>query len=412
MKFCLLGKKLPYSFSKEIHTLNGFDYDLCEVEEENLFSFVKSNGYDGYNVTIPYKESIIKYLDVISSEARKIGSVNTVKKVGGKLFGYNTDVFGMEYALKRKGVNAKNKIVAIAGSGGTYKTAYYLFNKLGAKSVNCVSRNGEINYENCYEKAGETEIFVNATPVGTYPDFDKKVIELSRFNKLEFVFDCVYNPIKTEILFEAEKLKIPYTNGLPMLVFQAIKSESIWTGDESLIASGDKILKKVYKDKGNIVLFGMPSCGKTTIGRYIAEKLNRKFIDTDDLIYKKTGSFPAAIIEEKGEDIFRKVESSVINEIAGETGAVIALGGGAVKNQQNIKNCKRNGVLIYIKRDLELLTGEGRPLSQKIGIKALYEQRKDLYEMSKDISVTNDTTIEKCGDEVIKQYENTCNKRC
>ena len=410
MKYCLLGRKLPYSFSSVIHKISGLEYELKEVEPYKLKDFVLSGEYDGFNVTIPYKTDVMPYLDEVSEKARAIGSVNTVLLKDGKRCGYNTDYYGLKYLFDRAGVSIKNKNVLILGSGGTYKTAAHLCKNEGAKSVNYVSRTGEINYANCYEKAKDAEIIINCTPVGTYPDIYSCPVDLSRFNKIEFVADCVYNPIKTKLTVSAQKLGIKNSNGLPMLVYQALLSEEIWTGEKKTDLA-QEILKELIREKSNIVLYGMPSSGKTTIGKFVADLLNREFIDTDEEIFKKTGRTPSDIINTDGEYFFRNIETEVVKEISSKSGVVIATGGGAVLREENVDALKLNGVLIYLKRDLRLLSKSGRPLTEKFGAEKLYEERKGVYEKIKDIEVKNDKSVKSIAEEIIKGYENISNKR-
>ncbi|MDY6367187.1 MAG: shikimate kinase [Clostridia bacterium] len=409
MKFCLLGRKLPHSYSKIIHEKAGYNYDLVEVEPNDVEKFVKHNSYDGFNVTIPYKQTVMNFLDEISYEAKAIGSVNTVKKVNGKLIGYNTDCYGLDKLFD--GVQVSGKTALVLGSGGTYKTSAYLLNRKGAKKVVCVSRVGEVNYENVAKLFPDAEIIVNCTPVGMFPNVFEKPIDLKLFNKLEFVADCVYNPLRTELTLQAEKLGIKYANGLKMLVHQALKAEEIWTGFSDN-AKADCILKSIYCDKGNIVLYGMPACGKSVIGNEIAQKTGRNFFDTDKMIFEKTGRSPSDIIKEEGETKFRDIETKVVCELATVSGAVISVGGGAMLRSENVRALKLNGKLIYIKRDLNLLSCEDRPLSQKFGVNKLYEERKDIYESVKDGEVTNDEDLSEIAKKVVKEYENSCDKRC
>ena len=410
MKYCLLGRKLPYSYSAIIHKKAGINYELKEVEPENVGDFVLSGEFDGFNITIPYKTAVIEFLDEISEKAKNIGSVNTVVKKDGKLIGYNTDYAGLRYLFDRAGVSIKNKTVLILGSGGTYKTAACLCVDEGAKSVNFVSRAGEINYLNCYDKCADAEIIINCTPVGTFPAVYAAPVDLSRFKKVKFVADCVYNPIKTALTLQADALGIKNSNGLPMLVYQALKSEEIWTGEKKTDIA-EEILRDILREKCNIVLFGMPSSGKSTVGKTVAELYKREFIDTDDEIRKKEGKTPAEIIKESGEKFFRDIESEVIKEIAVKTGTVIATGGGAVLKKENVDALKLNGVLIYLKRDLNFLSGEDRPLTAKYGAEKLYKERKSVYESIKDAEAINDKDIEETAKEVIKEYENSCDKR-
>ena len=392
MKYCLIGEKLSHSFSCEIHNKCGLDYSLVEVPKGKLSDFLKE-GYDGFNVTIPYKKDILPFLDVIDSGAIDIGAVNTVVKKEGKLFGYNTDFSGMQFALKRKGISIIDKNVLILGTGGTSNTAIAVCKAEKAKSIITVSRSGNINYSNCYDLR-DTEVIINATPVGMYPNINDSSIELKRFPNLKGVLDCVYNPLNTALLLQAKELNIPYSNGLPMLVKQAIDAEKIWGYNNDI--KTETIINDIYKEKMNAILIGMPSSGKTTIGKELAKKLSKKFIDTDDEIEKNTGRTPSDIIETDGEKAFRDIETQVIKSISGENGLIIATGGGAILREENVNYLKANGLVLYIKRDLELLTSKNRPISKSKGVYELYSERKSFYEKSADFTLENNGSINDC----------------
>ena len=408
MKYCLIGEKLGHSYSKIIHEKVGLNYDLVEIERENLGDFFKNCVFSGFNVTIPYKKSVIEYLSYLSPIAKSAGAVNTVVNKDGKFYGYNTDVGGMDYMIKRVNLSLKDKNVMILGSGGTSNTAVTLAKINNAKSITVVSRNGEVNYENCYDYK-DTQIIINATPVGMFPNPYNKPIELKPFKKLEGVFDCIYNPKNTELISEAKALNIACESGLSMLVEQALLARDIWletTHDSSLTES---IIKQIRKLTSNIVLCGMPSAGKTSVGKIIAKKLNLQFFDSDDEIFKSYGKTPAEIIKSQSENEFRDIESKVVKDLSIKSGAVISLGGGAILREENVKNLKRNGTIVYIKRDLDKLILKDRPLSQKQGIKDLYEKRKDIYNKVSDLIVENNGAVEECAKKVIEEYEITCN---
>ncbi len=408
MKFCLIGEKLKHSYSQIIHESFNLNYSLVELTSEDLNGFFKDCKYYGFNVTIPYKKSVLPFMSELSSTAKLAGSVNTVINKNGKFYGYNTDVDGMNYMITSAGVSLSGKNVMILGSGGTSNTAVTLAKREKAKSITIVSRTGEINYENCYDLV-DTEVIINATPVGMFPNVYNKPINLKPFKKLVGVFDCIYNPKNTELLIEAKELNIPCSDGLSMLVEQALLAKDIWLNETHGIEQTEKVIKQIRKLTSNIILCGMPSSGKTTIGKELYKKLNLKFFDTDEEIEKKHGKTPAQIIKDRGEEEFRKIESEIIKELSILSGAVISLGGGGVLKEENVKNLKRNGTIIYIKRDLSLLLVDNRPLSQKEGVKALYDKRKGIYERASDITVENNGELEKTISKVIKEYENFSN---
>lgn len=405
MKFCLIGEKLGHSYSALIHRELGFDYSLKEIAPDDLPCFLKSCNFDGFNVTIPYKKQVMPYLSAVSQEAQKIGAVNTVINKNGKLYGYNTDYFGLDYALKRAKIELKGKNVLVLGSGGASQTAIALCKDLNAKSVTTVSRTGEVNYTNVYSLS-DTQVIINATPVGMSPRVDELVLDLSRFPFLEGVFDLIYNPLKTELILQAEKLGVKAGGGLAMLVAQAVKAQSIWQNKEYGDDVIEKITKKLIKNTVNIVLIGMPSCGKSSIGKEIASHLNKEFLDSDERIEKAYGVSPKDMILQKGEREFRHCEKEIIKELSAMKGKVIATGGGVCLDEENVKRLKGNGVLIYVDRDLDLLSVENRPISQREGLKELYLKRKNTYESAKDFTLKNDSTVFQAVEKAVEIYEN------
>ena len=408
MKYCLIGEKLKHSYSEVIHRKLGLDYCLVEIEKEKLNNFFENNIYSGFNVTIPYKKDVLPFMEKLSNVAESAGAVNTVINKNGKFYGYNTDVDGMNYMIKRAGLTLTDKVVMVLGSGGTSNTAVTLAKREKAKEIIVVSRSGKVNYENCYDYEG-VEIIINATPVGMFPKVFESPIRLAPFKKLLGVFDCIYNPKNTELLMEAKALNIPCEDGLSMLVEQALLAKDIWLNETHSDKQTEKMIKLIRTKTANIVLCGMPSAGKTTVGKEIAKTLELEFYDSDEEITKKMGKTPAQIILESGESAFRDIESAVIKELSVKSGAVISLGGGAVLREENVINLKRNGTIVYIKRDLNLLTCKNRPLSKEQGIEKLFEARNPIYERVSDIKVENDKDIKSCVKKVIEIYENTCN---
>lgn len=401
-KYCLIGEHLSHSYSAEIHGLCGLHYELIEVKREDLKNFIAKD-YDGFNITIPYKKDIIPLLDVVDDSAKAIGAVNTVVKSGGKYYGYNTDLDGMRYALKRKGISLRGKRVMILGTGGTALTAAALCKKQRAKSVVKVSRFGEVNYEN-YRYFNDTEVVINATPVGMFPNSGVSPIDLIFLPQVKFVFDCIYNPFKTALIMQAEKLGIPCSDGLPMLVKQALRAEEMW-GETCGKDKVEEIVSALYFKKSNLVLCGMPSSGKTSLGKIVAGILGKTFIDTDAEIYNETGKTPAEIIEKDGETAFRDIESETIKRVSGYSGAVIATGGGAILRDSNVCALKANGVICYVKRDLSFLSVKNRPLSQINGIEKLFEERKSLYERAADFSVENNGALSVCARNIAHKFK-------
>ncbi len=403
-KFGLLGKTLKHSFSPQIHKLFGdYQYDLIEIDSQDLEKFVKSGEYSGYNVTIPYKKEIIKYLDQIDEIAKQIGAVNTVVNINGKLVGYNTDWFGMEHALKSAGISLSNKKVLILGSGGTSNTAKFVASHLGARETLIVSRKGEINYQNCY-KEDDAEVIINTTPVGMFPNNYDCPIDLTRFKGLEGVFDAVYNPDMTFLTFSANKLGIKNANGLTMLVAQAKMACELFKGkriDDSLI---DKAVKTIKSQEQNVVLIGMAGVGKSTVAKKLSKILNKPLIDTDQLIEQRENRKISEIFATDGEDYFRKVEIEVLKEVGKQNGKIIATGGGIVEREQNHFALKQNGVIFNLVRDLEKLDRKNRPLSTDLdAVKKLFERRKEKYLEFADYTVDNNADLQSTIDKILEK---------
>ncbi len=391
MKFGLIGEKLSHSYSQKIHAYRGLDYSLVEIQRGELNAFVSSRQLDGYNVTIPYKKDVMPLLDSVSDLAKSIGAVNTVAKVGGKLVGYNTDYFGIEYMLKSAGICLKDKTVLILGTGGASNTAYAYATNCGAKSVYKASRTGEINYQNLYELPAQ--VVINTTPVGMFPNNGISPIDIKRLPLLTAVADLIYNPLYTQLIMDAKAKGLKTANGLMMLVAQAVKAQSIWLNvsvDTNLI---DTIYQKLVNDIRNIVLIGMPSSGKSTLGRRLANDLKKEFIDMDELIYQKTGKTPKEIILEKGECVFRDIESQTCLELGKRNGLIIATGGGSVLREENRYALKQNAICVLVERNLSKLVVNDRPLSKSKGIETLYEERKQIYDSCKDVVISNDGDI-------------------
>ena len=403
-KFALIGKTLKHSYSKKIHALLGdYPYDLVELEAEELKDFLFNGGYDGFNVTIPYKKEIMQYLDVIDDSAKLIGAVNTVVIKDGVSTGYNTDFDGMRYMITRAKIELSNKKVVILGSGGTSNTAVAVAKYLKAKEIIVVSRSGENNYQNI-DRHFDADVVINTTPVGMYPNNYQSPIDLSNFKNVSGVVDVIYNPDITELTFNAKELGINYTNGLPMLVAQAkFAMERFF--DKSVSDSViEKTLNELWKETLNVILIGMSGSGKSTVGKEIADLLGREFIDTDQEIIKLDGRDIPTIFKESGEDYFRSLEKKVIKDVCKLNGKVIATGGGVVKYDENLYPLKSNGKTFWIKRDLNALDVSGRPLVKDIETaKKLFEERKDKYLKFSDFIVDNDGSVIQTAKGVIEQ---------
>lgn len=384
MQYGLLGRKLGHSFSKEIHNFLGdYDYKMIEKEPEEIESFMKED-FKAINVTIPYKETVIPYLYEISEDAKKIGSVNTIVRKNGRLYGYNTDFAGFLGMLQKAEIDVKNKKVLILGTGGTSKTAYAVCKSENAKEVFKVSRTKSeetVSYDEAYEKHGDAEIIINTTPLGMFPDNEKTAIDIDKFEKLEGVVDVIYNPLETPILTKARKRNIKFTDGLYMLVRQAVKASELFFDKKYGEEVTDKVYNRILSQKRNIVLVGMPSCGKTTVGKILANSTNRKLVDTDEEIIKQIKTEISDFFEKFGEDEFRKIESEVVKEVAKQSGIIISTGGGAILKEKNVDYLKQNGIVYFLDRPLEkLMPTSDRPTANSFEqIKKRYEERYQKY---------------------------------
>lgn len=404
MEYGLIGEKLGHSFSPVIHKEFYIpEYGLMEIPKDEIDAFFEKADFNGANVTIPYKETAMKHC-IPDETSKAIGCVNTLVKDADGLKGYNTDTLGFEYMVRRAGISFEGQEVVILGSGGTSKTACYTASKMGAKSIYLLSRSGKsypidvdaeltfLKYEDIDKAAGVT-VLINTTPVGMYPNNYESPVELSSFPKLEAVVDVIYNPLVTPIVQEAKKRGMKTTNGLPMLVAQAYYAEQYFFHKEPSFSDEDmekinRTVSVIEKSKKNIVLIGMAGCGKTTVGKILAEKENLQFADTDELFKDKFGIPAGEYIEKYGEPAFRDSESEVVKEISTKQGFVIATGGGAILRQENVDALKQNGLLVFIDRQLKELSSEGRPLSKgSEKKKALYYKRLPIYTAISDAKI-------------------------
>ncbi len=384
MEYGLIGEKLGHSFSVEIHKkIARYDYVLHPIAPEALDRFLKEKAFCGINVTIPYKKEVMGYLDEISPDATLCGAVNTVICRNGRLSGYNTDILGMEDCLRAGGIPIQNKTVAILGTGGTGGTALALCRKLGAERILRVSRTkkeGCVTYEELAEEKG-VQVILNTTPSGMYPDVASSPVDLTLFPRLEAVADVVYNPLKTRLVLQAESLGLPAAGGLRMLVAQAVYAAALFTGEEALVDRIEPIYRRILEEKKNLVLIGMPGSGKSTLGKILAQRLGKDFADSDEEIVKEEKKTIPEIFSEGGEGLFRRIEARVIARLAACQGKVIATGGGAILDPENVAALKANGTLLFLDAPVETLVGTAdRPLARDAeAMKRRYEERYELY---------------------------------
>lgn len=394
LKCGLLGEKLGHSYSPQIHSmLADYEYKLFEKSPEELEAFLKSGEFDGLNVTIPYKKAVMPYCAELSPTAAQIGSVNTiVRRSDGSLYGDNTDAFGFENLIVHNGIEVKGKKALVLGTGGASVTAQAVLKNLGASEVVVISRRGEDNYENIAKHA-DAEIIANTTPVGMYPNNGKAAVDLAQFPKLSGVLDVVYNPARTALLLQAERLGIPCAGGLYMLVSQAKRSCELFTGKSIPDSEIDRIERVLLHQMQNIVIIGMPGSGKTTVSTMLAEKLGRKIFDTDTIVSENAGMTIPEIFAVQGEAGFRRLETEATAEVGKLSGNIISTGGGVVTVAENYELLHQNGVIVWIERDTNKLARDGRPISLSSDLNELYAARLPLYDRFADIKADNNGDI-------------------
>lgn len=417
MKYGLIGEHLGHSFSKQIQTriaeienVKDYDYQLVELDKEEFKEFMEKKDFKGINVTIPYKKDVIPYLDEMDESAKAIGAVNTIINVDGKLKGYNTDFGGFLYMVKAHDVHMEGKKVLIIGNGGACAAVKAVCKHENAKDIVIVSRSanrGAISYDEMYTSHLDADIVVNTSPVGMFPNIVNAPIDVSWFHKLECVLDVVYNPILTRLCFEAQEADIKRVIGLEMLIAQAKYAFEIFENmsfDDSII---DEIKKEMLKDRCNIVLIGMPSAGKTTIGKMLEEKLGKEFFDLDDMIIAKAGKSIPEIFQESGETGFRAIETEVAIEASKMNNKIIATGGGVVKHKVNMDFLRLNGITIFIDRDIDKLISSdpNRPLSSsKQALQQMYKERYPLYQKYATYVAVNNANIDETVDDIVNAY--------
>lgn len=408
-RYGLIGEKLGHSFSKPIHEkLAGYSYDLIPLAPEELDGFLRAKEFAAVNVTIPYKQDVIPYLDEMDGAARAIGAVNTIVNREGRLCGYNTDFTGFEQTLLQSGISPRGRNALILGSGGTCRTVRAVLEHLGAARITVVSRTareGVVTYEQAAQLL-DTHLIINASPVGMYPDIERQPINLTAFPQLSGVVDVIYNPLRTRLLLQAAELGVPCVNGLYMLVAQAKRAAELFTGREIPDASVVSVWRELQAEKSNLVLTGMPVSGKSTIGRLAAERLGKRFVDIDALIEEQSGMTIPEIFERFNEAGFRERERKAVQALSKENGLVLSTGGGTVLDPANIRDLRHNGVIAFLDRPLELLTvGGGRPLAKsREEIERLYHKRYSLYCGRCDVRIVNDSTEQAALERVLDAF--------
>ena len=403
MEYGLIGEKLGHSYSQMIHArLADYRYELKEVAPERLDAFIEARNFRGLNVTIPYKQAVMKHCAELSPEAMEVGSVNTlIVRPDGSLFGHNTDIDGFIYMLRRGEIDPAGAKAVILGSGGTSLTARAALTRLGAREIVTVSRKGPVDYAALYAEHADAEILVNATPVGMYPKNGASPVELDRLPKVRGVADVIYNPEKTALILAAQAKGIPAVSGLSMLVAQAREAAELFAGHAIPAGRVEDIVSEIGAQTLNLILVGMPGCGKSTLGQAVAAALQREFVDCDAEIVRRAGKSIPEIFAQDGEGAFRALESGVLADVCRGHGLVISTGGGAVLRAENRDAMRQNGRVCLIRRALALLPRDGRPLSaSEDAVARLWEARRAAYEIAADFPVENDGTVEEAAEKI------------
>ena len=405
LEYGLLGEHLGHSFSPAIHRrLGGYDYQLVELPPDQVGPFLSEGNFRGLNVTIPYKKTVIPYCQ-LSARARRIGSVNTiVKRPDGTLYGDNTDYDGFLYLLESAGAQVKGKKVLVLGTGGASLAVHAVLEDLEAGQIISISRSGPDNYQNL-DRHADAKFIVNATPVGMYPNTGVSPVDLSQFPELEGVFDLIYNPARTQLLLDAERRGLLWSNGLGMLVAQARGAAEQFLDRPIPASRVAEVTRELEKGTKNLLLIGMPGCGKTTVGRELARRLGRELADTDALVEEMAGCTIPELFAREGEEAFRRLEHQALCRAGRESGLVIAAGGGVVTRPENRDPMRQNSTVIFLRRPLDRLPTEGRPLSQAGDLKQMYERRLPLYRAAADLEADNSGAVEDTVSEIIRRLE-------
>ncbi|NBK98287.1 MAG: shikimate dehydrogenase [Erysipelotrichia bacterium] len=411
MRKGLIGADLTNNFTKLVSEKFAFnDYEMVEMKQEQLFSLLQSKDFECINITSPYKKDVLPYIDVLSENAQAILAVDTIVNRDGILYGYNTDYSAFMYMINKHSISLANKKILILGNGGTCAALKVAAQRLGAKEIVVVDieeSEGAISYIDCFAQHLDSEILINTSPIGMSPDIDNAPIDINLFYQCETVIDLIYNPILTKLGFDAQECGIKRIIGMEMLVAQTKYAVEIFTGKAIDDACVNRVLHEMLVEQSNIVLIGMPSAGKTTIGKRLEKRLGKTFIDLDDVVVEKAKIPIPEIFAKSKEAGFRKLESMVALELSCLNNCVISTGGGTIKNKSNMDYLRLNGITIFIDRDLDKLVSAdpNRPLSSsKEALRILHEERRPLYQKYASATVLNNSQIEESVEEIINAY--------
>lgn len=404
IEYGLLGETLGHSFSPQLHRAFGdYDYCLLPTKRDAVVQLLAQRPFRGLNITMPYKQMVMPLCDEIDARAAQIGAVNTIVNCDGRLIGYNTDIDGLLYMAQRSHIDLQQKKVLILGSGGTSRTAIAAAQLCGAREIVVISRNGDNNYTNLHRHV-DADCIINTTPVGMFPNCGQSPIDLTQFPYLSGVLDVVYHPLRTALFLQAEQLGIPCTCGLSMLTAQAKRAAELFTGTSISDARTEEVFSALHRQLENMVLIGMPGCGKSTIADALGKRTGREVVHLDEIIAQRAGLSIPEIFAQHGEDYFRALESDCIREVGKRTGIIISTGGGCVTRAENYASLHQNGRLFHLMRDYRYLPTDGRPLSQRTAIETLWAQRKAQYEAFADVVIDNNSTVEQTVAQLLQEW--------
>lgn len=404
VEYGLLGETLGHSFSPQLHRAFGdYNYCLLPTKRDAVAQLLEQRQFRGLNITIPYKQMVMPLCDEIDARAAQIGAVNTIVNHDGRLIGYNTDIDGLLFMAQRSRINLHQKKVLILGSGGTSRTAIAAAQLCGSREIVVISRNGDNNYTNLHRHA-DADCIINTTPVGMFPDCRQSPIDLTQFSHLSGVLDVVYHPLRTALFLQAEQLGIPCACGLSMLTAQAKRATELFTGTIISDARTEEVFSALHRQLENIVLIGMPGCGKSTIADVLGERMGREVVHLDESIVQHAGLSIPEIFAQHGENYFRTLESDCIREVGKRTGIIISTGGGCVTRSENYAPLHQNGRLFHLVRDVSRLPSDGRPLSQRTAVETLWAQRKAQYEAFADVVIDNNGTVEQTVAQLLQEW--------
>lgn len=391
----VLGRVLGHSYTPAIYReLAGLDYRKFEREPDEVEAFLASDAWEGVNVTIPYKRTVMPYLDEISPIARRLGNVNTITRMDdGRLRGDNTDYYGFKVLVQSMDIDLDGKVALVfGGDGGAGSTCCTVLEDLGME-VHPVGRTGAVTYEGL-DACQHAALAVNCTPVGMYPRCPESVCDLDALTGLEGLVDIVYNPARTGLMLQAERRGIRCAGGLLMLVAQAAEAVEHYTGRRVDMKRIEEVTRELSESEQNIALIGMPGSGKTRVGEQIARLTGRRHVDIDRQLEEKLGMTCADYIVARGEEAFRDQEAEILRSISGGSGQVISCGGGIVMRSGNYDLLHQNSRIVMLDRPLQELARKGRPITARDGIEHLAAIRMPLYRAWSDITVPSQVDAE------------------